>query len=267
MELIKNKPANNKCQQEKIFLSFTQDIMELMKKQHQKGSTETIAEWISQGAAKVLGTKVTVMRARDIKDVSQINAADGYVLGSGDYNGNPEPEFINFVDTILLAGKSDDPTKPQIANKPFGVFCTSGGYATGAQPVLNAMARAFMTFNAVYVGGSRWDTGQGLCGMVTDKATIPPSWEWAPISAKYIKDDAMDYGERLATVTSFYNSSFTNASKQPPVPGKSITCPSQPRQGCVTNQQCENKAPLVTLSFVILIMAITLLAMFLNKRK
>lgn len=30
-------------------------------KQHQKGSTATIAEWISQGASQTLGTKVTVI--------------------------------------------------------------------------------------------------------------------------------------------------------------------------------------------------------------
>jgi menaquinone-dependent protoporphyrinogen IX oxidase len=236
-------------------------------KQHQKGSIATIAEWISQGASQTLGTKVTVMRARDIKDVSQINAADGYVLGSGVYNGNPEPEFINFVDTILLAGKADDPNKPQIANKPFGVFCTSAGYVTGAQPVLNAMARAFMTFNAVYIGGSRWDTGQGLCGMVKDNNTIPPSWDWDPHSAEYIKDDAMDYGKLLAVVTSFFNSSFTTASKQPPSQGKTITCPStQQSHCCVIKRTCGNKRVILLLSFAVLIMVIIFFAIVINKR-
>lgn len=176
----------------------------------QIGSTAQIALWLQAGAEKVPGVNVTVMRAEDIKDVSVLNKADGYLLGSGVYNGNPEPSFIEFSDNVLLAGKSTDPNKVQLANKPFGVFCTSAGYATGAQPVLNAMARVFMTFSAIYVGGNSWHTGQGLCGMVKDHNTFPPSYSWDPVS-KYLKDDACDYGKRLALVTSFYNNSYNNA--------------------------------------------------------
>lgn len=190
----------------------------------ENGSTATLAKYISDGVKSTLGTTVKVVRARDIKDVSDINAADGYLLGSGDYNGNPEPEFFDFIDTILLAGKSDDPNKPQIANKPFGVFCTSAGYATGAQPVLNSMARAFMTFNAIYVGGSSWHSGQGVCGMIKD-TTDPSGWDWDPYSKPYIEKTAEDYGRRLAIITSFFNSSYNTAVNLPPKKGKEFTCP------------------------------------------
>lgn len=90
-----------------------------------KGSTATLAEWISNGAKS--SVNVVIMRAKDIQDITAINKADGYVLGSGVYNGNPEPEMINFIDNVLLAGQADKSKRPNIENKPFGTFCTSGG--------------------------------------------------------------------------------------------------------------------------------------------
>jgi hypothetical protein len=55
--------------------------------------------------------------------------------------------MINFIDNVLLAGQADKSKRPNIENKPFGTFCTSGG--TGA--------RAFMTFGGVYIGGGDWN--------------------------------------------------------------------------------------------------------------
>jgi hypothetical protein len=45
-------------------------------------------------------------------------------------------------------------------------ICTSGGYATGAQPALFSMIRALQTFNVVYAGGTSWKSGTGTCAIV-----------------------------------------------------------------------------------------------------
>jgi len=45
-------------------------------------------------------------------------------------------------------------------------LCTSGGYATGAQPTLYSLQRALQTFNAMYAGGTSWRSGTGICAIV-----------------------------------------------------------------------------------------------------
>jgi hypothetical protein len=45
-------------------------------------------------------------------------------------------------------------------------ICTSGGYATGAQPTLYSMVRALQTFSAIYAGGTPWRSGGGVCAIV-----------------------------------------------------------------------------------------------------
>lgn len=232
--------------------------------QNKPGSTATIAKWLGEGASSILGTNVKIVRARDLKDTTLVNSADGFLIGSGVYNGNPEEEFIEFIDNILLAGKAT--TTPHIKNKPFGVFCTSAGYATGAQPVLNALARSFMTFNGVYVGGDSWKTGQGLCGMVKDNATVPPSWDWTEHSANTIEMDAKNYGKRLAIVTSFYNEQFNNISNMPSKPGQSFLCPNNTGE-CELLTKCDNNNNLliVILSIIILFLFIVILILLTNR--
>jgi multimeric flavodoxin WrbA len=75
------------------------------------------------------------------------------------YNGNPEPDMIEFSESVLNAGKN--PNHLDMSNRFVGAFCTSAGYTTGAQPVLNALARIFMTFGASYIGG-RYENRQRM---------------------------------------------------------------------------------------------------------
>lgn len=164
------------------------------------GSTATLAGWIANGVNSVPGVSAVVQRARDAK-LSSLNDYDGIILGSGTYNGNPEAEMLEFADT--QAGKAVDSVK--LDKKIGGSFCTSGGYATGAQSVLQALSRIYMTFGATFVGGGNWHTSQGVCGMVHDNKD--GTWQWAD-GQKYLQEDATDYGKRLGTIAKFFNSSF-----------------------------------------------------------
>ena len=182
------------------------------------GSTATIAGWIADGASKYV--RAIIKKASDVT-IDDVANADGYALGSGVYNGNPEPDMIEFSESVLNAGKN--PNHLDMSNRFVGAFCTSAGYTTGAQPVLNALARIFMTFGASYIGGGNWKSGQGVCGMVVDTKT-GKGWDWDP-SMKDLQKQATDYGTRLGALTSFYDDAYNNAMKNPPSkPGKKITC-------------------------------------------
>ena len=127
--------------------------------------------------------------------------------------------MIDFSENVLNAGKNKDALN--LSDRFVGAFCTSAGYTTGAQPVLNSLARILMTFGASYIGGGNWHSGQGICGMVKDTAT---GWSWDS-SMKYLQDDATAYGERLGALASFYQDSYNNAMKNPPTtPQKVIKC-------------------------------------------
>jgi multimeric flavodoxin WrbA len=197
------------------------------------GSTSTLAKYFQTGVQNA-GHVGTIMSA-SAATAAQFVAADGYILGTGDYNGNPEPDMINFLDTTLGAGKSG---LISIAAKPFAVFCTSGGYATGAQSVLNSVARSMMTFGGIYVGGGGWHVSQGVCGMVKDKSSHSPAgfpaWCWVDSgkgdTQAYLYDDACQYGYRLAKVAAILANS---ASQLTPTSG--TMCPQDAAQACPTS--------------------------------
>ena len=201
------------------------------------------------GAMKYVN--VIIKRAEDAT-AEDVDNADGLVLGSGTYNGNPEEKMIEFVDEKLGAGKA----KNVLANKIFGVFCTSAGYATGAQPVLNGLARLAMTFGGIFVGGGVWHTGQGVCGMVKDNPD--GTWAWDD-SMKYLQEDAQAYGERLGMITSFFTDSFVKAQGSIPSAGNVIECGT-----CDNTDKCKKiKAiwfilPAVFLAFIIFVFAVVM---------
>jgi len=159
------------------------------------GSTANLAGMIAHGVENNCCTAI-VKRAQEVTAQDFIGA-DGYILGSGDYNGNPEPEMIAFFDQVLGAGKVG---KIDLSRKPFSVFSTSAGYSTGSQYVLNAMARSMMTFGAIFVGGGNWHTSQGLSGMVATIPNKPGSWCWYDPTGmqKHLYEDACALGGRVS---------------------------------------------------------------------
>ena len=159
------------------------------------GSTATLAKYIAQGVNNVNGIKASIKSAAEATQSDVLNA-DGIICGSGDYNGNPEPDMIDFLDNQLGAGMTSKMDK--LKTMPFGVFGTSAGYSTGVQEVLNSMARALMTFGCIYIGGGNWHTGQGVAGMTQKESS--GGWDWAnkDTTQKYLVEDACDYGRRVA---------------------------------------------------------------------
>lgn len=54
--------------------------------------------------------------------------------------------MLEFSENVLNAGKNADAL--DLSDRFLATFCTSGGYVSGAQPTLNALARILMTFGA-----------------------------------------------------------------------------------------------------------------------
>jgi multimeric flavodoxin WrbA len=219
------------------------------------GSTATIAKWIAGNVIKKTGASVyvnVIIKAASDATAEDVDNADGIVLGSATYNGNPEQEMIKFVNNKLGAGTGE----PVLAGKICGVFCTSAGYVSGAQPVLNGLARLAMTFGATFVGGGDWTTSQGVCGMVDDERD--GFWKWDP-SMENLQSHAEAYGERLGMITSFFNESYTNLLGSKPINGKVIICDKCdviPKKHCDDNI-CWILVPatlLATVLFIVLVM-------------
>jgi len=207
------------------------------------GSTATLADWIKTGAETVRGLDIDVKSASTVSK-EDISSADGIICGSGDYNGNPEPDMITFFDTILGAGLKNTNTK--LPTMPFGVFATSAGYGTGVQEVMQSMARALLTFGCIYIGGVNWHYSQGVAGMVYDFPFCPtgstggssgglpcqstgstgPTWEWVEKNEgglqQHLEEDANCYGRRVALATvSFADAFYVAINQNPPPPGGS----------------------------------------------
>ena len=192
-----------------------------------KGSTATLANFLANGVKNAGLNPILKNLTSDTVTIEIVSNADGFLLGSGDYNGNPEPSMIDFLDNVLKAGNQEKLVK--IQTSPFGVFCTSAGYATGAQEVLNSMARAMMTFGGVYVGGSSWREGQGYAAMVVDSKD-GKSWSWKDGDpSKY----ACDYGFRVATMASFLAEQYATNAKGKPECKESFRLPGTNKNGNV----------------------------------
>jgi hypothetical protein len=188
------------------------------------GSTATLAQWLKQGASSVQNIQAVVKEASAVT-LEDVAGADGLLVGSGDYNGNPEPSMLEFIDNVLKAGSKNQLAK--LHTMPLGVFATSGGYATGAQEVMTSIARAFMTFGVMYIGGDRWQWGQGVAGM-TEKAPNG-GWQWTDLDGlqKYLKEDACSYGRKVALAASTIPDAMATADTKNP--NVCVSAPPKPK--------------------------------------
>ena len=173
----------------------------------ESGATATLAKLVAEGAASRPGSIVKVVRAADATK-ADVDGAGAIVLGTGDYNGNPEPALLSFIDNKLKAGKSVSLMDGVVS----AGFCTAAGVASGGQPILESIARATMTFGAVFVGGSTWETSQGVLGIVVDGPG--DNWTWAP-GQEHLQAQARDLGRRVADVASFFPGSYADVRKYP----------------------------------------------------
>jgi multimeric flavodoxin WrbA len=173
----------------------------------ESGATAKLAKLVAEGAASCPGSTVKVVRAEDATK-ADVNGAGAIVLGTGDYNGNPEPALLSFIDDKLKAGKSVSLMDGVVS----AGFCTAAGVASGGQPILESIARATMTFGAVFVGGSTWETSQGVLGIVADGPG--DTWTWAS-GQEHLQAQARDLGRRVADMASFFPGSYADVRKYP----------------------------------------------------
>jgi len=171
------------------------------------GATASLAKLVAEGAATCPGATVKIVRAADATK-GDVNGAGAIILGTGDYNGSPEPALMAFIDDKLKAGKNVSLMDGVVS----AGFCTAAGVASGGQPILESIARATMTFGAVFVGGSTWETSQGVLGIVVDGPG--DKWTWAP-GQDHLAAQARDLGRRVADVASFFPGSYETVRKYP----------------------------------------------------
>ncbi len=108
------------------------------------GNTEKMAQAVSDGAKKVKGTKVTVLKVDQAK-MSDLIASDAIILGSPTYYGNMTGKMKSFIDkTNSIHGK--------LAGKAGGAFTSSGDTACGAETCILAILQA-MLINGMVIQG------------------------------------------------------------------------------------------------------------------
>jgi multimeric flavodoxin WrbA len=168
----------------------------------ESGATGSLAELIRQGAAgqkavEVVSYKVPPTGPGPSSMLTDANRASALIFGSANYNGNPRPDLMQWVNTYIGGGKNN----PVWLSSVVATFCTSAGMkVTGQQPVLNALARLGMNFGASYVGGADWHGTQGICGQWDDDAG---SWADPQTPAR-----AQAMGRRVADIASFYSREY-----------------------------------------------------------
>ena len=99
---------------------MSKQILIIYAGEYEDGSTATLAHYIAKGVNDVDGVSAVVKSASTATKEDFLRA-DGVMCGSGDYNGNPEPDMIDFFDKRLGAGMTSNMTK--IHTMPFGGVC------------------------------------------------------------------------------------------------------------------------------------------------
>ena len=193
-----------------------------------KGANAIIANYIAAGVKKsgmnVVGPiDINFQDSQEEEDiVTKIANSSGLIIGSGVYNGNIEPTLTEFFDKFAGAGFKSS----FLASKVAGQFATSADAGTGGQLVLNSLSRLMQTFGANIVTGGEsrstgigsWRIAQGILGIVTkDKA------DNSTFTNKYIREDAIAYGERIGQIASFFQNNY-NKSMGLPTPQTGKTC-------------------------------------------
>ncbi len=108
------------------------------------GNTEKMALAVADGAGKVKGTDVVVLKVDKAK-MSDLTGSDAIILGSPTYYGNMSGKMKSFIDrTNAIHGK--------LRGKVGGAFTSSGGTACGAETTLLSMLEAMLIHGMVVQG-------------------------------------------------------------------------------------------------------------------
>jgi len=108
------------------------------------GNTEKMALAVAEGARKVKGTEVVVLKVDKAK-MSDLTASDGIIIGSPTYYGNMSGKVKTIIDkSFAVHGK--------LKGKVGGAFTSSGGTACGAETTNLAILGAMLVHGMVVQG-------------------------------------------------------------------------------------------------------------------
>jgi NAD(P)H dehydrogenase (quinone) len=108
------------------------------------GNTKKMALAVAEGAKKVRGTKVVVLKVDDAK-LKDLTASDGIIIGSPTYYGDMSGKMKSFIDkTYGIHGK--------LVGKAGGAFTSSGGTACGAETTLLSILGTMLVHGMVIQG-------------------------------------------------------------------------------------------------------------------
>jgi len=108
------------------------------------GNTEKMALAVADGAGKVKGTEVVVLKVDKAK-MSDLTGSDAIIFGSPTYYGNMSGTMKSFIDrTNAIHGK--------LRGKVGGAFTSSGDTACGAETTLLSILEAMLIHGMVVQG-------------------------------------------------------------------------------------------------------------------
>ncbi len=108
------------------------------------GNTEKMARAVSEGARKVKGTEVVLLKVDQAKLKDLLNS-EAIILGSPTYYGTMTGKMKSFIDkTYGIHGK--------LRGKIGGAFTSSGGTACGAETAILSMLEALLIHGMVVQG-------------------------------------------------------------------------------------------------------------------
>jgi len=108
------------------------------------GNTEKMAHAVANGARKVEGTEVVVLKV-DKASLRDLTGSDAIVIGSPTYYGSMSGKMKSFIDrTFAVHGK--------LKGKVGGAFTSSGDTACGAETTLLSILKAMLIHGMIVQG-------------------------------------------------------------------------------------------------------------------
>ena len=117
------------------------------------GNTQKLARAIAEGASQVEGVRV-LFAPLDSITPADLEKAEGIILGSPVYNGNPAPEVLAFINSWPFEGR---PMKDKIG----AAFATGGGISIGEEEVLMSILRGMLVHGMIVTGGEEVEAAFG----------------------------------------------------------------------------------------------------------
>jgi NAD(P)H dehydrogenase (quinone) len=157
------------------------------------GNTEKMAQAVKQGASEA-GTNVRLKKVTEAS-LSDLEWAEGIVLGSPDYFGCMSARMKEFIDKSIGLY-----TKGKLKGKVGAAFASSAGSGTGAETTALSLITAMVGHEMVIVSAPGRAPGwPGTYGVIADNlAAIEQPDETMLANCKRLGEAVADVAEKLA---------------------------------------------------------------------